>query len=187
MISRSLYMVFFPCLMASCGGGQGGGRSSGGQDIPNLGGDSCQTVERRFNNGSVEARGQLCRGERNGHWEEFYSDGTLKWEGDYKMGYRELPEIDSVQLNCSVTFGDTLGFMVNRPRQCRIKVSPLNPKDLIIYVNQGSFDTTLASDLYDFALLPATSSDLCIEVLYRHLPNYSICKHCYPVKPPRSR
>ena len=98
------------------------------------------------------------------------------------MGYRELPEVDSVGLSCVVTFDDTLGFILNRKRQCRIQVAPLNPKDLIIYVNQGPIDTARTGELYDFTLMPVKSADLCIEVLYRHKPKPSICKHCYPVR-----
>lgn len=143
--------------------------------------DSCRIVKRHYANGALKDQGQLCSGERNGHWMEFYADGRLKWEGDYKMGYRKLVETDSTSTVCEFNFDDTLGFAVNKPRQCRIIVPPFNPKDLIVYINHGSIDSAHAGDLYDHTFTPGALTDFCIEVLYRHRPNYRICKRCYPV------
>lgn len=183
MVITYIRNILLLCVLYSCSGNSGEISFNSVKDRATAINDSCSEVTRYYRNGIVRSQGYICNGERNGSWKEFYSDGSLKWEGNYKMGYRELVDVDSVIAFCEFEFDDTIGFSVGKPRQCRIRVTPFNPKDLIIYINQGSFDSAITSGRYDFTVTPSELEDLCIEVLYAHRPNYTFCKQCYPVNP----
>lgn len=181
--TRWLLMLFILGIL-SCTSDYSGDKNQEVIDSINSDDDSCKTVVNYFDNGIIESQGQLCNGEQNGRWQAFYADGTLKWEGIFFMGYRKAPKLDSLDLRCNFIFENNDNrFILNEPRQFRIIASPLGPGELIVHIKRGEIHAPMDGDYFDHAIIPDTVGELCIEVLYRYQPDYSICKECFTVYP----
>lgn len=87
-----------------------------------------------YKNGVLQETGQYYNNHKVGEWVEWYSDGTIKWNGFYNEENERVVDIYQqtpiVQFNSDVTELET-----NIEYHVKIIVEGLHPKDMVISTN----------------------------------------------------
>jgi hypothetical protein len=101
-------------------------------------------------NGSIKSEGHICKNEKNGLWKEWYSDGSIKWDGLYNDNIREY-EIPLTSPN--IILKDSI-LELNVPSNLRVDGHGIHPDDFIIYCKNGIIKNADNKDLFDFTIIP---------------------------------
>jgi len=128
-----------------------------------------------YRNGQLKDKGYTLKDNKpQGHWMSFYSDGYLKWEGDFSNGYRVYKNIDYTKLPVTVSSKDDSCITINKPFEFRIYIEGIHPEDYI--VTKDILGEVKVSDIYndDYPYtLVLTEKELDIICEYRTYPRVS--------------
>jgi len=118
-------------------------------------------------NGAIASAGKTCAGLRHGEWQEWYSDGALKWKGSYTNADVVYTPLDTAA-HCEMTLfrGDSL--RVGRSSNVRIRVGNIHPGELMVAVANGKITVRKNKDLYDYDILPGHAGELKLFVFWRN-------------------
>lgn len=180
-VTRSLYVWALGFLLLSCIGGSTDETRLSHLEMDPFIHDTCIVVVNRYKNGSIADSGMFCNGKKEGFWQAFYADGTLKWKGRYRAGWTTMPALDSLPKNCEFVFEKNADFSLNKGFQFRVLAPPLGPKAMIIHINAGRYADPLDPDNFDYMIVPTIPGELCIELGYAHRSGYPICKKCIQI------
>jgi hypothetical protein len=102
-----------------------------------------------YSNGQLLSKGHIKDGKRNGLWEEWYADETLKWEGSYEDNQTlKLPIKDfKIILKGPILKSNNTSYL-------RVKATGVNPDDAIIGCTNGVIKRSDNRGLYDFMVTP---------------------------------
>ncbi len=120
--------------------------------------DSTIEIVNYYKNGNTKSQGNIINDIKTGLWKEWYPDTTLKWEGYYFEGEREIvvsrqnPVIKLDVSHNSLRVGETYAF--------KIYVKGLHPEDILIACTNGKVELETRSDLYDFKFTPDSRGEM---------------------------
>jgi len=118
-------------------------------------------------NGAVASAGKTCSGRKQGEWQEWYSDGTLKWKGSYTKDTVEYAPLDTAAL-CQMTLLNGDSLHVGRSSNVRIRVGKIHPNELLVAVTNGKITVSDHEDLYDYQILPGHAGELKFFAFWRN-------------------
>jgi hypothetical protein len=99
-----------------------------------IGEDSAYYLYRNYyKSGQLKSEGNTLKsGALQGIWKYFYSDGQLKWKGQYKIGNRVYDELNYDTLDAKLTPLGEKEVIPNEPFKFRIYVDKVHPYDYIV-------------------------------------------------------
>lgn len=131
---------------------------------------ACMETKSYHANGTSASAGRTCSGLKQGAWNEWYSDGSLKWSGHYKN--------DSLQMHnpgdtsaLRISFLDTGALHVGRPARIRVMVGDIHPSKLFLMMTKGTIKLSEQRDLYDYVILPERPGELKLMVQWNNPTN----------------
>ena len=90
-----------------------------------------------FENGKLHMEGSVLEdGSFTGFWTEYYSDGCIKWHGEFKDGFRmtyeegEIPDYD--QLKTSLESQSKKNIQLGKPFSFRIYIEGVHPDSYMV-------------------------------------------------------
>lgn len=111
---------------------------------------SSYAVINYYLNGQTKAKGNIIEGKKNGIWEEYYSDGSVKWVGEYRYGTRIIKLVSSKPI---IVFED-FKLVKDKKTYLRIYLNGVHPEDMAIASNNGIIQVSDKKDMYDYMATP---------------------------------
>jgi antitoxin component YwqK of YwqJK toxin-antitoxin module len=103
-----------------------------------------------FKNGKAKIKGSISNNQKSGLWQEWYMDGTKKWEGEFENNIRKLPI--TIQKPSIILEDSTL--QKNRTTHLRLVLDSIHPEDMAIGCNNGIINISDKKDMYDYMVTP---------------------------------
>ncbi len=120
--------------------------------------DSIYHIIDYYKNGNILSQGNYINNVKCGFWREWYPDDSIKWEGKYIEGERQ---IEVFQKTPKILFRDVSEyFIVGKTYSFRIRVQGLHPSDMLIACTNGKVELDTNDDLFDFKFTPNKSGNL---------------------------
>ena len=119
-----------------------------------------------YDNGNIKTKGEMLDSLKTGVWQEYFSDGDLRWEGVYSSNILdELSESDED----IITLDNNPKFLIlGHTYKIRIKTPEKHLENISVSVNKGNkVFPSLIKDEYDFLLEPLIKGDLSINLYLR--------------------
>lgn len=130
------------------------------EEIKNSG-SSCKEVISYYKNGQKASIGKICNDLREGNWREWYADGSMKWEGEYKNGNPNYRDINLKKLNCILTIkGNPDILQTGETYLLRVSIIGIHPQDIIVASNNGMIYFYENREEYDFKIVPEKKGNL---------------------------
>jgi len=117
--------------------------------------NNCKDVLRYYKNGQKASSGKICDNLKESSWQEWYVDGMIKWEGEYKNGKPHYKNFNLKELNCALTIKgnpDTLQTDITYP--IRVSIVGIHPQDILVTTNNGVIYFDENRDEYDYKIIP---------------------------------
>lgn len=116
--------------------------------------------------GKLLSNGKLCDNLKEGIWEEYYSDGMVKWKGLYNSGKRQHLDTIPEEPHCKLTIKENPEYLkVGTTYHLRANVANIHPDDLVIMVDNGIIKPMKDKGEYDFEMMPEKQGNLKLQVL----------------------
>lgn len=114
-------------------------------------------------NGNIKEEGYIHSGERVDIWKQYYSDGIIRWQGDYRNGKREKPSIDSSVIDrTKIVFkGITKD---NRYAFRFVLTDSISPDELIYTCSNAEVTKIKSFDSCDFLIKPLNSDTINLQI-----------------------
>lgn len=119
----------------------------------------CVETKTLYANGAIASEGKTCSGRKQGEWQEWYSDGALRWKGSYKND-SVVYAIPDTTADCEMTLINGDSLHVGRFSNVRIKVGKIYPNELMVAVTNGKITVSDHKDLYDYRIIPERAGEL---------------------------
>jgi len=127
----------------------------------------CVETKTLHSNGAVASAGKTCSGRKHGEWQEWYSDGALKWKGRYTHDTVLYAPVDTAAL-CEMTLLNGDSLRVGRTSNVRIRVGNIYPGELMIAITNGKITASDRKDFYDYQILPGHAGELKLFAFWRN-------------------
>lgn len=120
-------------------------------------------------NGALKEEGYLHYGVRTGIWKQYYSDGIIRWLGEYRNGKREGSSIDTSEVDrIKILFK---GFTKDNKYAFRfVSIDSISPDDLMYGTNNAEITKIKNFDSCDFLMKPLNNDTI-------HLQIYAVAKY----------
>jgi hypothetical protein len=101
-------------------------------------------------NGQIHSKGYIKNGLRNGEWQEWYLDGSLKWTGEYDNNERKLQLPSSSPI---IIFEDSV-LRKNKQTYLKVNVDGIHPNDMVVACNNGIINVSDKKEIFDYMVTP---------------------------------
>lgn len=128
----------------------------------------CPDLKVLHKNGALAAQGPACNGMKQGVWQEWYDDGTLRWQGRYRndtLVMNGAPDPASILVT---VLDGAPPFKVGSRLRTRIIAGDIHPRHLMVTTTRGLVLRSEEPDAYDFLLLPENPGEM--EVTIQWVP-----------------
>ena len=130
----------------------------------------CEETKTRHKNGTISSAGKTCSGQKQGVWEEWYSDGTLRWSGQYKNDTLQMhTPMDTSALQVSFLGNDSL--QIGKQAPIRVRVGDIHPSKLVLMMTKGTIKKSEERDMYDYVIHPEQPGKLKLIVQWTNPTN----------------
>lgn len=185
-ITQLINLIFVAFIFIRCGDGVTKNYYSNNQikeEIKVLG-DTCFEIKRYSLKGSILGKGRMCDSLKEGYWEEYYTDGAVKWKGKYLKGKRQYDKINFDTLDCNLTIKGNPEFLkLNQSYPFRVEVPGIHPDDIGLTIDKAKFWIHENTDEYDYAFMPVQKDTLTMQLLMGNpKEKYPLCKIIFMVK-----
>jgi len=102
-----------------------------------------------YKNGQVKSKGKIIDGKKSGLWQEWYSDGILRWEGKYVDG---MPKIPQLPAEASIQLKDSI-VKVGVRNSLKVSVQGLHPSEIMICCTNAVITGNKNQD-FDYDITP---------------------------------
>lgn len=115
-------------------------------------------------NGNIREEGYIHSGERIGFWKQYYSDGIIRWQGEYGNGIRVRPSFDSSVIDrTKIVFK---GITKDHYYAFRFVLTDSIPPDEVAYACKNVEITKIKDfDSCDFLIKPLNNDTIYIHIL----------------------
>jgi len=103
-----------------------------------------------YPNGQVKSKGHIIDGCKNGNWQEWYGDGSIKWNGEYDYGKRKFEVLSAKP---KIIMEDTL-LRKGKQTNLKVHIDGIHPEDMAIACNNGIIKVSERKGLYDYVVTP---------------------------------
>lgn len=181
-----LTFIAFMFLLTCCGDSTNNNSISNNQiktEIIELN-DTCFEIKKYSLKGSLLSIGRVCDSLKEGYWEEYYTDGTVKWKGKYLKGKRQYAKMNFDTVECNLTIKGNPEFLkLNQEYPFRVEVPGVHPDDVGLTIDKAKFWIYKNTDDYDYAFMPIQKDTLAMELLIGNpKEKTSLCKILFIVK-----
>jgi len=134
------------------------------EEIKKLYNDSLYTIL-YSKTGKILEKGKIYNKLKEGYWQEFYTDGVIKWEGKYKKGKREYNTLNLNDADCELIIKGNPSFLkVGQTYPLRIKVNGMHPEDIMLGSNNGIMKIYSDKYEYDYTMTPSKVDSLNLKI-----------------------
>ena len=103
-----------------------------------------------YSNGQIKAKGNITDSHRNGNWQEWYSDGSEKWNGEYDYGKRK---IETLTAEPKIIIEDSV-FRKGEQTYLKAYIEGVHPEDMAIACNNGIIKVADKKEMFDYVVIP---------------------------------
>lgn len=136
-------------------------------------------VTNYYENGEIRSTGKIVDSTRTGHWLECFSDGVLRWEGEYPCDVKDLISSNGEKLIC--LDNNMPQLRVNHSYLLRIKIPEVYFQQSSISVDNGKVIPNANSHECDFLVHPMEEGRLTIILYIPYDGNIHQVKKTYSV------
>lgn len=156
------------------------------EEIENID-NTCSRIKTFDKKGNIKSVGKVCNGKKEGFWTEFYSNGKIKWKGEYKNNIRTYNNIVTNELDCEIKFENKQDSLIaNKSYSLNVTIDLIHPNDVLIGTSNAISNVKKDSknETQNFIITPNGNGDI---ILYTFAvlngERVLVCKDIIPVKP----
>ncbi len=127
-------------------------------------------VIRYYDNGKKQEEGKYSSNLRDGEWIEWYSNGSIRWQGEYVRGKIQYNDDDGLLgTECSLEYDRKENYFPKGvPTPIRVKIKGVNPFDIsAITVFNGLGERSTNVDLFDYDITPYKEGEITVTLEIR--------------------
>lgn len=186
LISKYLFALISTLIFLSCKNNLGKTYYDTGElkeEIREIDG-KCVEIKTFTRFGKLLSTGRLCDSLREGRWEEYYSDGVIKWRGEYHLGKRQYNDTIVGRSDCNLSIKENPEYLkVGKKYHLRPGISNIHPNDLAVMINNGKIRPFSDTNEYDFEMTPERQGSLKLQILIGTLEGVdTLCVILFEVK-----